>query len=218
VTSTYDVFISYSHHDVDFAVDLEGALSDLSVYRDQSTVRVGDAWFSGLVAAIYSSRSVVVLLSPDYINSPFCRAELFHATGRDPDGDAKIVFPVLLRPVQLPDVLRLIQYFDATKGQSREDTLRALRSAVMSKLSESTPPEVLPSTDDARLELAIELKPDTKTLARVLRMARRALANLEIRAAGYTSTTLPPTLEIELEDKRNEVATLEQRLRQAIGG
>ena len=100
----------------------------------------------------------------------------------DPDGQAKIVIPVLLRPMQVPDVLRLVQYLDATKGQPREDILCALRSAVISRLSEKVPPKILPSTDDARLELAMDLRPDTKTLVRVLRMARRSLANLETRA------------------------------------
>ena len=215
---TYDVFISYSHSDVDFALDLEKALSGLSVYRDQSTIKVGDAWFADLVKAIYSSRSVVVLLSPEYVSSPMCRAELFHALGRDPDGHAKIVLPVLLRPVQLPDALRLIQYLDATKGQPRADILQALRSAVKGGLAVPSPPEVPPAVEDARLQLAIELRPDAKTLVRVLRMAKRALAKLEVRAAGYTSATLPPTLEIELEDKREEVAGLEERLRGIIGG
>jgi hypothetical protein len=218
MTSTYDVFISYSHSDINFASDLEKALSDLTVYRDQRSIKIGDAWFADLIKAIYSSRSVVVLLSPEYVSSPMCRAELFHALGRDPDGNAKIILPVLLRAAQLPDALRLIQYLDATKGQTRADILQALRSAVTGGLAAAGPPEVPPAVEDARLQLAIELKPDAKTLVRVLRMARRALANLEIRAAGYTSTTLPPTLEIELEDKREEVAGLEERLRGIIGG
>ncbi|MGN9844347.1 toll/interleukin-1 receptor domain-containing protein [Nonomuraea sp. H19] len=218
VTSTYDVFISYSRHDVDFAVDLERTLSSLSVYRDQSTVQVGDAWFSALVSAIYSSRAVVVLLSAEYISSPICRAELFHALGRDPDGQAKIVLPVLIKPVQLPDVLRLVHYFDATKGQPREDVLSALRSAITAGLSAPRPARVPPEVEEARLALAVELNPDAKTLVRVLRMARRALANLEVRAAAHTTATLPPTLEIELEDKREEVRAFEERLRRAIAG
>ena len=44
---------------------------------------------------------------------------------------------------------------------------------------------------------------------RALKMARRALAILEERAAGYTALTIPTHLQIELEDKREEVARLE---------
>lgn len=45
-----------------------------------------------------------------------------------------------------------------------------------------------------------------------LENARRALAILERQAAGFTSLSLPVSLQIELEDKRREVAELEARL------
>jgi hypothetical protein len=45
-------------------------------------------------------------------------------------------------------------------------------------------------------------------LPRALDIARRALAILERQAAGYTSLTLPAHLQIELEEKRAEVARL----------
>ena len=44
-----------------------------------------------------------------------------------------------------------------------------------------------------------------------LETARRSLAILEQRAAGYTSLTMPAHLQIELEDKRKEVEKLESR-------
>jgi len=43
-------------------------------------------------------------------------------------------------------------------------------------------------------------------------MARRALAILEERAAGYSSLDIPAHLQIELEDKREEVARLEAQI------
>ncbi len=47
---------------------------------------------------------------------------------------------------------------------------------------------------------------------RTLRMAHRALAILEEQAAGYTHLTVPTHLQIELEEKRRQVAELESRL------
>ncbi len=44
-----------------------------------------------------------------------------------------------------------------------------------------------------------------------LENARRALSILERQAAGFTSLSLPVSLQIELEDKRREVAELEAR-------
>jgi 3',5'-cyclic AMP phosphodiesterase CpdA len=52
---------------------------------------------------------------------------------------------------------------------------------------------------------------DRETLERALTMARRALAHLEEQAAGYTALTIPTHLQLELEEKRRQVAALERR-------
>jgi len=51
-----------------------------------------------------------------------------------------------------------------------------------------------------------------ETLSRTLTMARRALTILEEQAAGYTALTIPVHLQLELEEKRREVAELEARI------
>lgn len=48
-----------------------------------------------------------------------------------------------------------------------------------------------------------------------LDVAQRALAILEQQAAGYTSLTIPVHLQIQLEDKRKEVAALENQVIQS---
>ncbi|MBN1922971.1 MAG: hypothetical protein JW892_17115 [Anaerolineae bacterium] len=53
------------------------------------------------------------------------------------------------------------------------------------------------------------------SLASALENARRALAILERQTAGFTSLSTPVSLQIELEDKREEVADLERRLNNA---
>jgi hypothetical protein len=55
----------------------------------------------------------------------------------------------------------------------------------------------------------------SQDLSQALATARRALAILEKQAAGYTSLDIPAHLQIELEEKRAEVAKLEARLRGA---
>ena len=47
---------------------------------------------------------------------------------------------------------------------------------------------------------------------RALDMAQRTLAKLEEQVQGYTALTLPPSLAIELEDKRREVDRLQSLL------
>lgn len=53
-------------------------------------------------------------------------------------------------------------------------------------------------------------------LQRALEIAKRALEHLEAQAAGYTSLTIPPSLQVELEDKRKEVARLIEQSRAGI--
>lgn len=54
---------------------------------------------------------------------------------------------------------------------------------------------------------------DREVVTPALAMARRSLAILEEQAAGYGKLQIPAHLRIELEEKRREVAELEERLR-----
>jgi hypothetical protein len=54
---------------------------------------------------------------------------------------------------------------------------------------------------------------ERESLQRTLDIARRTLSTLEEQAAGFTALTIPVHLKIELEEKRREVADLEDRLR-----
>lgn len=56
------------------------------------------------------------------------------------------------------------------------------------------------------------MTPRSEDLTAALEHARRALAILEAQAAGYTVLTIPAHLQLELEEKRREVADLEVRL------
>jgi hypothetical protein len=51
-----------------------------------------------------------------------------------------------------------------------------------------------------------------------LRNARKALSYLEAQAAIYTAATIPVHLQIELEEKRKQVAELTNRLKAERGG
>jgi hypothetical protein len=74
------------------------------------------------------------------------------------------------------------------------------------------------SKADPIIAQASEERPSVKTsdeagLHRALEMARRALSILEEQSAGYGQLHIPAHLQIELEEKRREVAELEKRLK-----
>ena len=56
---------------------------------------------------------------------------------------------------------------------------------------------------------------DCAALEETLAIAQTVLADLEKKAAGYTSLTRPSNLNIELKDKRQEVDNLKARLEAA---
>src|SRR4028118_690491 len=56
---------------------------------------------------------------------------------------------------------------------------------------------------------------DCAALEETLAIAQTVLADLEKKAAGYTSLTIPSHLNIELKDKRQEVDNLKARLEAA---
>jgi hypothetical protein len=53
---------------------------------------------------------------------------------------------------------------------------------------------------------------DQEMLTPALAMAKRSLAILETQAATYTASTIPPHLQLDLEEKRQKVAELQARL------
>lgn len=53
---------------------------------------------------------------------------------------------------------------------------------------------------------------DNVAMRNALKMAKRSLEILEEQAAGYTKLTIPSHLRIELEEKREEVTRLSQKL------
>ena len=58
---------------------------------------------------------------------------------------------------------------------------------------------------------------EQKVLQERLEIAREILTLLEKKGAGYTVLEMPPSLQIELNSKREEVASLETRLAKLTG-
>ena len=103
------VFISYSRKDIKFArrlaTDLENAGFD--VWWDISDLQGGDDWVRFIPAAIEASRSFVVLLSPDSIQSEWVAKEYSYALRL-----RKKIVPAMIRQCDMPFALNTINYVD----------------------------------------------------------------------------------------------------------
>ena len=103
------VFISYSRKDIKFArrmaSDLEKAGFD--VWWDISDLKGGDEWVRFIPAAIESSQYIVVLLSPDSIESEWVEREYSYAIRQ-----RKKIIPAMIKSCAVPFSLHTLNYVD----------------------------------------------------------------------------------------------------------
>ena len=88
-----------------------------------------------------------------------------------------------------------------------------VKSATSSTRKDTHSANILAGTHEASAKASPNLTDDSAEIQETLKMARRALKILEKKAAGYTTLDIPVPLQIQLEDKRTEVADLKSRLK-----
>jgi len=101
------LFLSYGGRDKPFAWRLAEDLSGLSVsiWFDDWELEGGDPLHESIGAAIEKSEFFGPILSPDFLSSRWCRAELDQALTREHRIGRKVVLPLLHRRVQVPPLL-----------------------------------------------------------------------------------------------------------------
>lgn len=92
------IFISYSHKDIDHLERLNVHFAPLRDYHnivswDDQRIKPGDQWESEIKKSFQGAGIVFVLVSADYLNSPYCKMELQWALD-----EKKLVIPILLEP------------------------------------------------------------------------------------------------------------------------
>src|SRR5260221_4763166 len=95
-TQNAQLFISYSRSDrisVDKLVaDLRQRNYDLWMDVDERGIEPGEDWRKELVAQMSAAQGVIACVSPDFLASPFCRAEIEQA-----QQEGKPIYPVIMR-------------------------------------------------------------------------------------------------------------------------
>lgn len=86
---TFNGFFSYAHHDAevdpnlitDFTTRLEGRVASrltnarFAVWRDKRSLRTGERWNDKIEAELRCADVLIVLLTPRWIESEYCRKE-----------------------------------------------------------------------------------------------------------------------------------------------
>lgn len=131
---TYDVFLSYSHQDNDFAELVRLKMLDCSVvlWVDHLGLKAGDDWKQGIDDAIAGSSALVVILSPYSMKSPYVTYEWAYACGLGIP-----VIPILYEDTDLHPKLRDLYYLDFTHKQHRPWS--TLADVLKDRISSRTP-------------------------------------------------------------------------------
>lgn len=117
--ASYDVFISYSHHDFDWvSKTLVPTLENrgFSVCVDYRDFQGGAFSAEEMESAVANSRHTIIVLSPDYITSDWTKFENIMAQTLDPGAATRRLIPILLRDCTLPLRLRTMTYRDFRGG------------------------------------------------------------------------------------------------------
>jgi hypothetical protein len=124
-TDAYDVFLSYSRTPKENAAwvveNLYGSLSKqvvdgrpLRVFFDQTSIRVGTAWYFRLAESIQGSRCFVAVYSDEYFQKDFCKFEMGKAAVRLIKDRHFAVVPIVRGEVRVPAAFEHIQSIAAT--------------------------------------------------------------------------------------------------------
>lgn len=110
------IFISYSSIDREFALWLKDEFrkDNYSLWRDGDRIEAGSEWRTQLEKGLETCRLMIVLLSPDSIKSDYVADEIEAFIN-----EGKSIFPVKIRPCQIPEYLSKWQVVDATEDRDR---------------------------------------------------------------------------------------------------
>lgn len=128
-----DIFLSHSKLDRDWVESLKDALEarQVTVWFDEEQLLPGDAWVDGLERALYETRSVGLVVTPEALESPWVKEEYQRAiilANRRADATSRRVrlIPILLRSTPLPGFLEGRMFVDFTDQSQFEHALERL--------------------------------------------------------------------------------------------
>lgn len=123
----YDVFLSYSFKDRAWVSQFVEGLraAGLTAWFDVAELPPGERWQQQIQKALRESTTLVVVLSPNSVGSPWTFFELGAAVA-----DKKRIIPVLTEEMDIRDIPVLLTQFQFLKEPSPREAGRLLAEAV----------------------------------------------------------------------------------------
>lgn len=140
--ASYDVFISYSHHDHDWVWDwllprLEAA--GISVCIDERDFDIGVPSLVNMEQAVERSGKTLLVITPAWVNSEWTAFESLLVQGSDPAGRRARLIPLVREQADMPARIRMLTYVDFTREQNWEKQLARLIGALGKSAAASAP-------------------------------------------------------------------------------
>ena len=123
----YDVFLSYSSKDRAWVAQFVDGLkaAGLTAWFDAAELLPGERWQQQIQKALRESRTLVVVLSPNSVGSPWTFFELGAAVA-----DHKRIIPVLTQEMDIRNIPTLLTQFQFLKEPSPKEAGKLVAQTV----------------------------------------------------------------------------------------
>lgn len=121
------VFISYSRKDMSFVEKINQELlnGNITTWIDYSGIKIGTHWDNSIQDAIKNCQSLIVVLSPNSVESVYVMDEISFAIEKK-----KFIIPVLYENCSIPLRINRIQYIDFT--EKFQESIELLKKIILS--------------------------------------------------------------------------------------
>jgi hypothetical protein len=135
-------FVSYAKVDEPWANWISWILEEFgySVVVQCWDFMPGVNFVSAMQDAVTAAERTIIVLSPEYLTSVYCRAEWTASFARDPLGASRKLVPVRVRPCKPEGLLKTLVYLDLV-GMSREEARASLLGAFESRRKPDLEPD-----------------------------------------------------------------------------
>ena len=131
------VFISHSHADSELAAWVSKSLRNggLEVFDPDADLLPGDNWAEKVAKALEESEAMVVLLTPDAVNSPYVRREMEYALGGKRYSNRLIPVTVGARERlpsdSVPWIVRQMPWVELEAGEGKFPEVKPIADAIL---------------------------------------------------------------------------------------
>lgn len=124
------VFLSHASEDEEFTMRLAHELrkKGIAVWLDKSSLKVGDSIVEKINQGIEESTFMILVISRDFINKPWCKREMSAAFHRQSSQKGFKILPIIIEDCDVPPLISDIMRADFRK--SFDEGLKSLLDSI----------------------------------------------------------------------------------------